>query len=134
LDEIVGDGLMLVGDAAGQLIPMTGAGVHSGVVAGRMAGQVAAKAIEEGDVSASRLSEYEKLFDEYWGRRIRDSRKIVEMLDRFSDEDLNTLASIVTNEDVLNLANGTAVTRTLAKIVARAPLKIIRLMSAYLRG
>jgi digeranylgeranylglycerophospholipid reductase len=134
LDEIVGDGLMLVGDAAGQLVPMTGAGVHSGVEAGKMAGQVAAKAIEEGDISASRLSEYEKLFDEYWGRRIRDSRKVVEMLDRFSDEDLNTLASIVTNEDVLNLANGTAVTRTLVKIVARAPLKIIRLMSAYLRG
>ncbi len=55
------------------------------------------------------------------------------MLDRFSDEDLNALAKIITNEDVLNLANGTAVGRTLTKIVARAPLRMMRLVSAYLR-
>lgn len=134
IERAVGDGVMLTGDAAGQLIPMTGAGIHSGVVSGRIAGEVAAKACEEGDVSATRLSEYERRFDKYWGKRIRDSRRVVEMLDRFSDEDLNTLARVVTNEDILNLANGTAVTRTLTKIMARAPLGIIRLVSAYMRG
>jgi digeranylgeranylglycerophospholipid reductase len=134
IENTVGDGVMLTGDAAGQLVPMTGAGVHSGVVSGRIAGEVAARASEEGDVSASRLSEYERRFDEYWGKRIRDSRRVVEMLDRFSDEDLNTLARVVTNEDVINLANGIAVTRTLTKIVTRAPLEIIGLISSYLRG
>jgi len=133
LKKTVDNGVMLVGDAAGQLIPMTGAGVHTGVEAGKMAGEVAAEAVRGGDVSASRLSEYERLFDEYWGKRIRESRRVVEMLDRFSDEDLNTLARIITNEDILNLANGTAVGRTLTKIVARAPLRMIRLVSAYIR-
>ncbi len=133
LEKTVDNGVMLVGDAAGQLIPMTGAGVHTGVEAGKMAGRVAAEAVGGGDVSASRLSEYERLFDEYWGKRIRESRRVVEMLDRFSDEDLNALAKIITNEDVLNLANGTAVGRTLAKIVARAPLRMMRLVSAYMR-
>lgn len=134
LEKIVNNGLMLVGDAAGQLITMTGAGVHSGVAAGKIAGEVAAEAVKEGDVSSTRLSEYVNRFNEYWGKRIRDSRKVVEMLDRFSDDDLNTLATIITNDDVLNLANGTAVARTLTKIVARAPLKIIRLISDYIRG
>ncbi len=134
LEKTVDDGVMLAGDSAGQLIPMTGAGVHSGVVAGRMAGEVAAAAVEEGDVSASRLSEYERRFDEYWGKRIRDSRRVVEMLDRFSDDDLNTLAGIITNEDILNLANGMAVGRTLTRIVARAPVGIMKLVSAYMRG
>jgi len=133
LEKTVDNGVMIVGDAAGQLIPMTGAGVHSGVEAGRMAGEVAAKAVEDGDVSAARLSDYERRFDEYWGKRIRESRRVVEMLDRFNDDDLNTLAEIITNEDVLNLANGTAVGRTLTKIVARAPLRMIRLVSAYIR-
>jgi len=133
LDGIVGDGLMLVGDAAGQLVPMTGAGVHSGVEAGRMAGGVAAEAVVEGDVSGGRLSEYRGLFDVYWGRRIRDSRRMVEMLDRFGDDDLNLLAGVVNNEDVLNLANGTDVSRTLARVVARSPGKIVRLLASYFR-
>ncbi|MFB0557756.1 MAG: geranylgeranyl reductase family protein [Candidatus Bathyarchaeia archaeon] len=134
LDKTVDDGIMLVGDAAGQLIPMTGAGVHSGVEAGKIAGEIAAEAAEMGDVSASRLSVYEKRFDEYWGKRISDSRKVLEMLDRFSDENLNTLARVITNEDIINLANGVAVTRTLARIVTRSPIGIIKLISAYIRG
>jgi len=133
VDEVVGDGVMLVGDAAGQLIPCTGAGVHPGVVAGRMAGDVAARAVEEGDVTCSRLSEYERRFDAVWGKRIRDSGRVVKMLDRFSDEDLNTLAELLTNEDVLNLANGTNVAGTLTRLVRRAPLKIVRLVASYIR-
>jgi len=133
LDKVVSDGLMLTGDSAGQLIPATGAGIHSGIESGKMAGEVAAKAVEEGNVSAERLSEYEKRFDSYWGERIRDSRKVVEMLDKFSDENLNILAKVMTNEDVLNLANGTSVARTLTKVVARSPRGIIGLMSAYLK-
>ena len=134
LDKTVDDGVILCGDAAGQLIPMTGAGIHSGVEAGKMAGDTAARAIQEGDVSATRLSEYERHFEEYWGKRIKDSRRVLEMLDKFSDENLNTLAKVVTHEDVLNLANGTAVARTLTRIVARAPIGIMGLISAYLRG
>jgi len=134
VDKVVGDGVMLVGDAAGQLIPCTGAGVHSGVVAGRMAGEVAAHAMEEGDVSASRLSEYERRFDAVWGKRIRDSGRVVEMLDRFSDEDLNTFAEVLTSEDVLALANGKNIAGVLARVVTRAPMKIIKLVAAYMRG
>jgi digeranylgeranylglycerophospholipid reductase len=133
LDRIVDDGVMLVGDAAGQLIPMTGAGIHSGVEAGKMAGAVASNAAESGDVSAMKLGAYVEEFNGYWGKRIKDSRKIVDMLDKFDDDDLNTLAKIISSEDILNLANGTNVGRTLAKLVTRAPGSLMRLISAYLR-
>ena len=106
----------------------------SGVEAGKMAGDTATRAVQEGDVSATRLSEYERHFEEYWGKRIKDSRRVLEMLDKFSDENLNTLAKAVTHEDVLNLANGTAVAKTLTRIVARAPIGIMGLISAYIRG
>ena len=133
LDRIVADGLMLVGDAAGQLMPMTGAGIHSGIEAGKMAGRVAAEAVEEGDVSEGRLSVYRREFDVYWGKRIRDSCRVLEMLDRFTDEDLNTLSGVITNDDVLSLAYGINVAGTVAGLVARSPRKIIRLIGAYLR-
>lgn len=134
IEKVVDNGVMLVGDAAGQLIPATGAGVHTGVAAGKISGEVAALAVEEGDVSASKLSLYERRFDASWGKRIRDSRKVVEMLDRFSDEDLNTFAELLTSEDVLALANGVNVARVLAKVIRRAPLKIIRLVAAYIHS
>jgi digeranylgeranylglycerophospholipid reductase len=133
LDRIVADGLMLVGDAAGQLIPMTGAGIHSSIEAGKMAGRVAAEAVKEGDVSARRLSAYRVEFDKYWGKRIRDSGRVLDMLDKFSDDDLNTLSEVITNDDVLSLANGTNVAATIAGLVKRSPMKIIRLIRAYLR-
>jgi len=133
IDRIVDNGVMLVGDAAGQLIPLTGAGIHLAVMAGKMAGEVAAEAVEEGDASAEKLQRYVHRFDDIWGKPITDSRKIVEMLDKFEDEDLNTLARILSSDDILNIANGTNVGRTLAKLVTRAPRGIIRLMQAYLR-
>lgn len=133
IDRIVDNGVMLVGDAAGQLTPMTGAGIHLAVEAGKMAGEVAAEAVEKGDTSAEVLQGYAYRFDNKWGKRIKDSKRMVEMLDKFKDEDLNTLARILSSEDILNIANGTNVGRTLAKLVTRAPRGIIRLMQAYLR-
>jgi digeranylgeranylglycerophospholipid reductase len=133
LDKIVDDNLMLIGDAAGQLIPMTGAGIHSGIESGKIAGKEAVEAIVGEDTSAKRLSQYRAKFEKYWGKRIKDSRKIVEMLDKFSDEDLNTLSTIITNDEILALANGESTKKTLAKIVARSPGKIIKLMAAYLK-
>ena len=133
LDKIIMDGLILAGDSAGMLVPMTGAGIHSGIEAGKMAGKVAAEAVLEGDVSEKRLNQFRVEFDKYWGRRIRESGKVLEMLDKFEDDDLNTLAEVITNDDVLALANGENVAAALAGIVKRSPGKLIQLIRAYLR-
>jgi digeranylgeranylglycerophospholipid reductase len=133
LDKIVDDNLMLVGDAAGQLVPMTGAGIHSGIEAGKMAGKEAVDAIVGEDTSAKRLNQYRVKFEKYWGKRIRDSRRIVEMLDKFSDDDLNILSTVITNDEILSLANGQNTKRMVAKICARSPGKIMKLMAAYLK-
>jgi len=133
LNKIIMDGLIIVGDAAGMLIPMTGAGIHSGIESGKMAGRVAARAVIDGDVSEKRLSEFRKEFDKYWGKRIRESGKVLEMLDKFTDDDLNTLSEVITNEDILALANGENVAIALAGIVKRSPRKLIQLIRAYLR-
>jgi digeranylgeranylglycerophospholipid reductase len=133
LDKITMDGLILIGDAAGMLIPMTGAGIHSAIESGKMAGKVAAEAVQENNVSNKKLSQFRKEFDKYWGKRIKESSKVVEMLDKFKDEDLNIMAEVINNDDIVALANGENVRATLTGIVKRSPRKLIQLIKAYLR-
>jgi digeranylgeranylglycerophospholipid reductase len=112
---------------------MTGAGIHSSIESGKMAGKVAAEAIMEGDVSEKRLHEYKVEFDKQWGKRIKESGRILEMLDKFTDDDLNKLSEIVTKKDILAMANGENVAVALAGIVKRSPRKIIQLIRVYHR-
>ncbi|MBC7251807.1 MAG: geranylgeranyl reductase family protein [Anaerolineae bacterium] len=67
---MVTDGLMLVGDAARQVDPITGGGIATAMAAGRLAAQVAAECIAAGDVSAAALQDYEKRWHADWGRRL----------------------------------------------------------------
>ncbi len=106
VEKVVGDGVMICGDAAGQVIPVTGGGNHAAILAGSIAGKVAARAIEEGDLSERFLSAYPRGFEERYGWRIRKSLKVQKALLRLKDEDFNMLADVLTGEDVWNLANG----------------------------
>src|SRR5213595_2816488 len=50
------DGMMVAGDAAHMINPLSGGGIVNAMKAGRLAGRVATAAIRAGDTSASRLS------------------------------------------------------------------------------
>src|SRR5207253_11139624 len=52
------DGVLVAGDAAHMINPLSGGGIVNAMKAGRLAGSVAAAAIRAGDTSASRLSAY----------------------------------------------------------------------------
>jgi len=56
--RIISAGIMLIGDAARQVDPLTGGGIINAMIAGRIAAQVACDAITARDVSASFLSRY----------------------------------------------------------------------------
>jgi 2,3-di-O-geranylgeranylglyceryl phosphate reductase (EC 1.3.99.-) len=47
-----------VGDAAGTVIPFTGAGIHSSLAAGIVAGKVAAEAVRDNDYSEAKLRKF----------------------------------------------------------------------------
>jgi digeranylgeranylglycerophospholipid reductase len=68
--RLVTDGLMLVGDAARQVDPLTGGGITNGMTAGKLAAGVAARAIARGDTSAEALSAYEAAWRDRLGRRM----------------------------------------------------------------
>jgi digeranylgeranylglycerophospholipid reductase len=67
---LVGHGLMVVGDAARQVDPLTGGGIANAMAAGQMAAQVAVAALETGDVSLRFLSRYWESWSASHGRQI----------------------------------------------------------------
>lgn len=131
LSEIVTDHAILIGEAAGQVIPLTGGGIHTSIAGGKIAAEVTAKALEEGNLSKQRLSEYKDKYNEYWGKRIKDSLKGQHANEKLSDDELNQLAEILSPEDVVNLANGENVASVAVKLL-KHPLFSIKLARALL--
>jgi len=99
LDEMVADGLMLVGDAARQSDPLTGGGIINAMDAGKIAGEVAAHAIKEGNVSTERLQEYDTIWRETHGKRLKRSLTVKNRFVTMADDDLNKLAHSVEDVD-----------------------------------
>lgn len=95
LPETVKDGLMLVGDAAHQNDPVSGGGIINSMIAGKIAGEVAAKSILNGDTSKQALIEYERLWHKRIGKTFRHLRRIREGVLNFSDEALNNIAKVL---------------------------------------
>ncbi len=87
--RFVGDGIMLVGDAARQILPASGGGVEVGCVAGMLAGKAIGECKEAHDFSNEMLSKYEVRWRERYDARFeRDyaiKAKFVTMSDRSLD-------------------------------------------------
>ncbi len=95
LKKIVSNGLMLVGDAAHQVNPMTGGGIVTAVIAGQIAGRVAAQAIAENDISEKRLQQYAIEWQKAEGKNHERFYKIKKAVYQLSEEDLNHTADSV---------------------------------------
>ena len=76
--RLVSDGLLVVGDAARQVDPLTGGGITNAMTAGQIAGQVAAQAIAAGDTSTAGLSAYPERFQAVLGRRLERNYRLKE--------------------------------------------------------
>lgn len=112
LGRTVTDGMILCGDAAHMINPLSGGGIVNAMKSGQLAAHVAADALRAGDVSAGRLERYHA----EWMRLLGDDHvrfyRIKEALAKFDDTFFNHLARSV---------NGIPEQRrTLGRIFARA--------------
>ncbi len=89
-DTIVRNNVILVGDAAHQVNPVSGGGIISGMIGGMIAGEEAAKAIKNNDLSS--LGEYQKRWQKRLGWRHDVFYNIKEAISNFSDDTLNSIA------------------------------------------
>ncbi len=124
-----GDGFMLVGDAAGTVMPLTGAGMHPSGVAGLVAGETAADAVLEGDTSEASLGRWVKRYEDPWGKKIRYSLKAMRFLEKLSDEELNKLADVLEPDDIVKIANGEDVMGVVRRLL-KAPGVAFKLAKA----
>ena len=92
LDCTVADGLMITGDAARVVDPLTGGGIYNAMYTGRLAAEVAAVCISQGDVSKKALMKYDKTWRESkMGKSIERNYHIKEYLIRQPDKKLNEI-------------------------------------------
>jgi digeranylgeranylglycerophospholipid reductase len=60
--QIFGERMLVVGDAAGMVDPVTGGGIAHAINGGMLAGKISGKALEENDFSSMFLSQYQRLW------------------------------------------------------------------------
>jgi geranylgeranyl reductase family protein len=77
--------VLLVGDAAGQVKPLTGGGIFFGLLCADMASDTLHSAVEAGDFSASRLSAYQKEWKCLLGSELRLGRWAHKLYGRLGD-------------------------------------------------
>lgn len=99
IERTFDDGILVVGDAARQVNSLTGGGIDWAMRAGNIAGEVAAKAVSEGDVSKKNLESYEKRWRDLMGEKLERYLKGKEVLLELSDDELDDLADILQDVD-----------------------------------
>ena len=90
LGKISAPGIMLVGDAARQVNPLSGGGIASGMIGGSIAGRIAADAIKMN--KADHILTYDKAWKERLGKRHEIFDRIKNGIYNFSDEKFNKIA------------------------------------------
>ncbi|HPI28133.1 MAG TPA: hypothetical protein PLS75_06610, partial [Candidatus Marinimicrobia bacterium] len=95
LKKIASDGLLIVGDAARQVNPVTGGGILAAITAGKIAGLVAAQAIARNDWSVNVLKEYQTEWDKNVGKDYARFYKIKEWMTELSDDELDEIATLL---------------------------------------
>jgi len=89
------DGVLVAGDAAHMINPLSGGGIVNAMKAGRLAGCTAAAAIREGDTSERRLATYHKAWMDLLGDDHLKYYRIKQALENLDDAFFNGLARTV---------------------------------------
>ena len=127
MEKPVAEGIMLVGDAAHQINPMTGGGIVAGMKGGWIAGQVAAEAIKKNDYSEDSLLEYPKRMRKDFGKNHERFYKIKEVTEKLTNEELDSIA-----EKVLSIPhNKRTLTSVFKAAVFKKPTLIIDVLKVF---
>ncbi len=89
--RISGDRVMLVGDAAAQVKPLSGGGIYTGMRAARLAAEVAGAALTEDDLSARSLSRYDAGWRAALGAEFDRASYLRRLFLRLTDAELESI-------------------------------------------
>ena len=115
LKNPVANGLIVVGDAAHQVNPVSGGGITPAMKGGMFGGLVSAESVKNNNTSEEFLNKYTDLVQKDFGNRHNKLYKIKEAMSQLSDKDLNTIAD--------KIASIPQKDRSLAKVFTTAMMK-----------
>jgi len=133
LDNMVGNGVAIVGDAACLVNPIHGGGIGPSMLSGYLAGKTIIEALEKGDVSQKSLWPYNRKYMEMYGVKQAGLDVFRFLLLTSRDEDLNygMKYRLLTEEDVLKAGLGEEFRLNITETVKRVfrGLKRIRFLN-----
>ncbi len=115
IKKTYGDGVLVAGDAAHMINPLSGGGINNAMKAGRLAGCTAAAAIREHDTSERRLSAYHQAWMNLLGEDHLKYYRLKQALEHMDDAFLNSLARTMNK-----IAPGK---RTLGRVLTHAMIR-----------
>jgi geranylgeranyl reductase family protein len=92
--------LLVVGEAAGQVKPLTGGGIYYGLLCADIAVATIKDAFRQGDLSANQLSVYQKRWHHLLKTELRISRRLRHIWEKLNNNNINRLIEVA---DKLNL-------------------------------
>ena len=125
--KIFDDNILVCGDAAGQVNPLTGGGIISGMTGGMHAGKVAAQAVANGDWTAKFLKNYDDNVRDDIGHEIDKYLKVKDYLLSLDDKERDSLAVAFQDVDFEKVST-TLLIKNLIKVSPKALLKLGKLM------
>ena len=108
ISPMVGNGIIVIGDAACQVNPIHGGGIGSSMMGGVRAGEVIIDALKRGDVSREALWRYTGTFMEEYGAKQAGLDIFRILLQRLSNDEMNYGMNhhLITDDDLLKASMG----------------------------
>ena len=127
LKETYADNMLLVGDAARVVNPLTGGGIATAIESGRYAGITAAQAIAEGRTDKDALSKYQDMWKDSFGKRLEMFYKAQQVLTSMSDSELDDSARALEKCDFESINE-----MEILKAVAKTNMKLLLKFKTFL--
>ena len=130
------DNLLLVGDAAGQVKPISGGGLYPGLIAAEHAAQMVHEALKNDDLSSRFLSIYEKRWRKDLGKSLDRAYRIRKMYVKMDDDDFNRFVSHLRDERIMDIMRSADIDDpgVAVKRMMKHPAIMIRMLPTVLRS
>ena len=131
-----GDRTLLIGDAAGQVKPISGGGLYPICKAAPILEKTARESLLAGRTASDDLSEYEKEWKKELGKELSRGYRVRKMFTRMSDEDLEKVFRIIDRDDMRTVLSGIDLDNPsgIASPMLRNPQVGIRFLPLMLRA
>ena len=113
-----GDRLLVAGDAAGFVKPVTGGGVYYGMISAGIAAAVLAQALRRDRLNESELSRYQQLWQERLMEEIEAQLTLRLLLQRLTDGEVETIFDLWATDSLMPLVRKTATFNQYRKLIA----------------